>query len=662
MSDDAIKPERLNPGRLLRLFAVLSVAFVGVLAFAPARPYFSEWREIQQRYNRLAEASGAATVPVAVQQIWKPKLGATDRCVTCHLGMGTAAPLAGDSLFQAHPPIPHDPKEFGCTVCHGGQGRATTKDAAHGFVSHWDEQMLNAKHLSAGCGTCHNSLPFASRRELERGRHLVESLDCLSCHEVDKRGRGEAGALTYAGIKGFRADWHAWHLAEQTRDATGKWQASYGAIPPEDVTMIDRYLRTRVGAPRIIEAQALAMERGCLGCHKINGRGGDEGPALDAAGRKPVGDLTFDHVPGERTLVNYMRRHLLDPAGVVPGSLMPPPARNDEEADLLTSYVLSLRSRPLPPEFLPKDRLRRELLGETPAPLSGEQLYQAYCSACHAARGEGRNYGALDVRFPAIGAADFLDVASDAFLESTLKLGRPGRRMPALGAAGASLSEQDVKAIVAHLRSWQPSPPAFVAVERAASDRALGERLYRNDCAACHGNAGEGTVLGSPLTTADSRMRGRRAEAYRALTGGVPGTAMPKYSHYDAAALKSLLDYLASLPAASSSRASWRLGAGNAASGKLLYGRSCAGCHGEQGQGKLGPALANTSFMQAATGEYLAATIVRGRAGTPMPAFGRDSVSFPKLTAAEVLDITAFLRQGLAGKTEEKKTGSQVKP
>ncbi|MCS6806937.1 MAG: c-type cytochrome [Acidobacteriota bacterium] len=647
MADESFNPQNLQPGRMLRLFALLSSLFVIVLAVAPLRPYFAEWRSVQKRYNTLATQTGAATIPIAIQQIWKPQLGVTDRCVTCHLGMGQAAPLESERLFRAHPPVAHDPKEFGCTVCHGGQGRATTKEAAHGFVSFWDEQMLPVEHLSAGCGTCHTEAPLVSRRQLERGRLLVESLDCLSCHRMDGRGRGSASDLSYVGLKGYRADWHPWHLAEQAKDRSGLWASRYGEIAPEDVATINAYLNTRIGAARIVEAQAVAMERGCLGCHKIGGRGGDEGPALDAVGRKPVGDLNFERVPGERTFVNYMRHHLRDPVGIVPGSQMPAQALSDREIELLTSYILFLRGRELPAAYMPKERVRRDVLKEKPAPMSGEQVFSAYCSACHGSNGEGKNYGSLDVRFPAIGQADFLDVATDTFIESTLKTGRPGRKMPALGAAGGSLTQEEISSLIQYLRARQPQPPSLAAVEQAASNRSIGEQTYKNDCAACHGRAGEGTPLGSPLATADSRIRGRRAEAYRALTQGVANTAMPQYTGYDAVTLRSLLDYVTALPIVAGSRASWRIGSGDAASGKMLYLKNCAGCHGEGGAGKLGPALANAGFLKAATREYIAATIVRGRAGTPMPAFGRDSVNYSTLAPNEVLDITAFVREQL---------------
>jgi mono/diheme cytochrome c family protein len=641
MRTHSVQPRGLNMARLLSVFAGLSLVFVAVLAFAPVRPYFSEWRSVQHEYNRLARQAGQSPVAVEVKQIWRPALGATDRCVTCHLGMGAAAPLAGQRLFEAHPPVPHDPREFGCTICHGGQGRATTREAAHGFVSHWDEHILDRQHLAAGCGTCHDEFPVAPRAALARGARLVESLDCLSCHRVEGRGRGSAADLTYAGLTGYRADWHADHLARHRAATTEPWTSSYGAVEDPDLAAIDSYLRTRVGAPRIVEARALALERGCLGCHKVGGRGGDEGPALDAVGRKPIGDLDFTHVEGERTLMNYTRAHLVDPSRVVPGSLMPAQTYTDEELDLLTSWVLFLRRRELPAQFLPKERLRRTVLSEPPPPLDGATAYGAYCAGCHGPDGGGRNFGNLDTRFPSIGRAGFLDVATDAFIERTLATGRPGRRMPALAASGGSLTPEETRGIIRYLRTLAPPPPSFEEVTSAASDPDAGARAYRADCATCHGESGEGTPLGSPLTAADSTLAPRAL--YDAIARGVPGTAMPGYSDRDATTLRGLIDHVRRLPRSPGSRAAWRLAAGDAEAGRDVYGRTCAGCHGAAGEGKLGPALSNAGFLAAATPAYVAATIARGRPGTVMPSFTRDSVAYPRLSEDQIRDAAAFV-------------------
>jgi mono/diheme cytochrome c family protein len=646
----SIRPGGLSAMRLLQVLAALSVVFVAVLASAPVRPYFAEWRSVQKEYNRLAAASGASPTPIAVKQIWKPELGVTDRCTTCHLGMaGTAAPLSGHRLFGAHPVIPHEPREFGCTVCHGGQGRATSKEDAHGFVSHWDEQILDRQNLSAGCGTCHDQFPFASRTALDEGARLTEQLDCLSCHRLDARGRGDAPDLTYVGIRGYPADWYATHLAKHEENATDAWRSSFGPIVPADLTRIDAFLKTRVGAPAVVDAQAVAMSRGCLGCHKLNGVGGDEGPALDAVGRKPVGDLDFTRVPGPPTFTNYMRAHLIDPSRVFPGSTMLAQDYAADEIDLLTNWVLFLRSRDMPPSAMPKDRVRRTVLGEPRPALSGEENFGAFCSACHGRGGEGRSYGGSEARFPAIGSADFLDVASDAFITSTLTTGRPNRRMPALGAPGASLGAEDIAGLIAFLRGRRPPAPTLDDLRAQPQDPALGRQTYRDDCAGCHGESGEGTALGSPLAAADLPLTMERA--YDATVRGVAGTAMPAYGSRPAGALAAVLRHIQELPRTEASRKNWTAGAGHTADaerGAELYSRACAGCHGANGEGKVGPALANPGFQKAASAEYVAATVARGRAGTPMPSFGRDNVAYQRLTAPEILDLTAFVRERLS--------------
>jgi mono/diheme cytochrome c family protein len=622
------------------------VAFVGVLASAPVKPYFAEWRSVQKEYNRLAIAAGLAPIAIEVKQIWKPALGVTDRCTTCHLGMGPgSAPIVGHATFGAHPAIPHDPREFGCTVCHGGQGRATSKDAAHGFVSHWDEQILEKGHLAAGCGTCHDQFPTAPRAVLAEGARRIEQLDCLSCHRVDGRGRGDAPDLSYVGLRGFDAEWPAKHLAKHEAAANEAWRSSFGPIAQPDLSTIDLFLKTRVGAPRVVEARAVAMERGCLGCHKLGGIGGDEGPALDAVGRKPAGDFNFARVPGAPTTINYMRAHLIDPARVFPGSTMVAQEYTPDEIELLTSWILFLRSRDVPAAFLPKDRVRRAILNEPRPSLPPDQTFGAFCAACHGAEGQGHSYGNSEARFPAIGSPDFLNVASDEFIVSTLRTGRPNRRMPALAAPGATLDDAAVTGIVAYLRGRLGVAPSQASLGAIPADIAVGVQTYRDDCAACHGDAGEGTSLGPPLAAADRPLSDERA--YTATVHGVPGTAMPAYADRPPAALAAVLRFMKTLPRTGTSRAAWSLGTGNAADGAALYGSTCAGCHGAAGEGKVGPALANPAFRQAATTAFIGATVVRGRAGTPMPSFGRDSAVHPRLTAREVLDVAAFVRDQL---------------
>jgi mono/diheme cytochrome c family protein len=440
------------------------------------------------------------------------------------------------------------------------------------------------------------------------------------------------------GIGGFDVGWYPTHLARHDRGESDAWKSNFGAVADSELALLNGFLETRVGAPRIVEAQAFALERGCLGCHKIGGRGGDEGPALDAVGRKPAGDLDFSRVAGPATVANYMKLHFLDPSSVVSGSLMPAQGFTADEADLLTSYVLFLRSRDLPSALLPRDRVRRTLLDESDTPMSGSENFAAFCSACHGAGGEGRNYGNLDVRFPSIGFADFLNVASDDFIRKTLETGRPGRRMPALGAAGAALSAADVDEVIGHLRSLQPLPPSREALAAATSRADVGAAIYQADCAVCHGDNGEGNRLGPPLT------RPRAADGlYDSIVIGRGRTGMPAYNGYDAQSLRSLIDHIGRLPQVAGAVSGWTMGAGDPARGRTVYAAICAGCHGGSGQGGTGPALANAGFRAAADLPFVAATVVRGRGGTPMPAFGKASVDFPALSSDEVLDVASYV-------------------
>lgn len=63
------------------------------------------------------------------------------------------------------------------------------------------------------------------------------------------------------------------------------------------------------------------------------------------------------------------------------------------------------------------------------------------------------------------------------------------------------------------------------------------------------------------------------------------------------------------------------LSAAAAPNGAQLYGRNCASCHGEKGNGGIGVPLALPSFQAGISDDYLRKTIQIGRPGRVMPAF-----------------------------------------
>jgi len=608
--------------RLLRIFATLSVVLLALLAIAPARSYFTEWRSIQKRYN----AKAVEPIPIEIQQVWKPELEVTDRCGSCHLAAGGAAPIAGDALFVSHPAIPHDPRELGCTVCHGGQGRATSSTAAHGHVQHWSEPILPKGFEQAGCGTCHSGLKVGSAKAIADGRKLVVESKCVECHRETK-----GPDLSIAGLHGFRGDWHAKHVDKAGAAKDGPW-TRFTPLADEEAASVSEYLKTQVGAPRLMEAKTLAHRRGCLGCHRIGGVGGDDGPDLSDEGRKAIDDL-----PG------WLARHFKDPQKTVPGSQMPNLSLSDSDTQLLTLYMLSLRARSIPEAMAPRDRVRALKLGERDFPVDGESLFGVFCSACHGPRGEGRRFPGLASTFPAIGEPDFLALADDSFLRKTLTDGRPGRRMPAWGTKDGGLRPEEVDALVAYLRSLEPAAPSMEQVMAAPIDLEGGKRTFTAQCAPCHGASGEGSAIAPPLAAEDNPATHDDSRIYGTVTVGVGGTAMGSFRRLDAPALHSLIAAVRALPLVGK-RAGWAPVAGDAARGAITYSKDCARCHGEKLEGKDAPALANQKFLAAATDGYLTATIIRGRGATQMPHFGAAASDHPRLTPSEVSDLVAFIR------------------
>ena len=135
-----------------------SVGTLAVLLWAAVDENFlRDWRVIQWEVRARLPSSQADGFTIQLRQIVSRQVGATDRCVSCHVGMAPGeSGIEGDRIFGRHPDVVHDPASYGCTVCHGGQGRATASADAHGAVEHWPEPMLAKEYLFAGCGGCLN--------------------------------------------------------------------------------------------------------------------------------------------------------------------------------------------------------------------------------------------------------------------------------------------------------------------------------------------------------------------------------------------------------------------------------------------------------------------------------------------------------------------------
>lgn len=141
-----------------------------------------------------------------------------DRCESCHLGtrepikltkknMGWTGEDPGEdaeaTAFVSHPDPDllktHDPDRFGCSTCHGGNGRGTTSvEKGHGRYEHWLWPLYYNENVQAGCNQCHSRDRVLQGADvLNRGKNLFQVRGCAGCHRYEAFDR-EADALSNA--------------------------------------------------------------------------------------------------------------------------------------------------------------------------------------------------------------------------------------------------------------------------------------------------------------------------------------------------------------------------------------------------------------------------------------------------------------------------------
>ncbi|WP_347309707.1 cytochrome-c oxidase, cbb3-type subunit III [Defluviimonas sp. SAOS-178_SWC] len=182
--------------------------------------------------------------------------------------------------------------------------------------------------------------------------------------------------------------------------------------------------------------------------------------------------------------------------------------------------------------------------------------------------------------------------------------------------------------------------PDFAALQ---SDPALlehampaAQRLFGDNCAACHGSSGQGGP-GFPVLADDYWLwSGDPEEIAVTIRDGINANddsriaEMPSFGWMDRPERASLADYVAALPAGAVDAS------GPAAA---LFTENCAACHGDGGEGGLGigaPSLTDAATIYGQDAETVFQTISHGRIGV-MPAWaGRLSEAEVNLLAVYV--------------------------
>jgi mono/diheme cytochrome c family protein len=376
----AIQSEETRPWmRYQEEFKALYVDRAGAqLRAAEARQDAAEaarWQRV------IAEVSAA---PPAIAQTYLEDVKIADRCVTCHQGIDNPLFQDAPQPFRMHSGLllqQHDPSRFGCTLCHQGQGAATTVEGGHGREANWSSPLLPAAYVQASCARCHGAVHGLHGADgLRRGADLFMEKGCYGCHDVKgitylpkfgppltplRSKLTDARSWVYAWIKDPQ------RISPDTMmpqfklddDAAGKITAFLLTLPPGKAPD-----RVALDGASPEDGKRLFTERGCRGCHAL----------------APDEHSVSTRVPhlagiGSKVTADWLDQWIANPKTYNPDTAMPKVELTPDERRAIVAYLLTLtRAEPLPPapdlsRFNPED---------------GKQLVRRYeCFGCHTIEG-----------------------------------------------------------------------------------------------------------------------------------------------------------------------------------------------------------------------------------------------------------------------------------
>jgi hypothetical protein len=237
-------------------FALLSIVSALLFGFSLWKDSAREWKNYQKTFMEMERkhisAKGSDSVPnrsYRIHQIIVGDENRVDRCTNCHLGVEDPRFVEADHPFRLHPSIPrHTFEKFGCTLCHGGQGLATTTADAHGHVPFWEEPLLKGPYLQSSCGACHLG-EVKGAPLLARGRELYDEMGCVGCHKVRGVGGSLGPDLTSVGNHRRDPEWHLEHLRDPTSTSPGSLMPPFDHLPDEDLKAMTVYMLSLKNVP-----------------------------------------------------------------------------------------------------------------------------------------------------------------------------------------------------------------------------------------------------------------------------------------------------------------------------------------------------------------------------------------------------------------------------
>ena len=140
----------------------------------------------------------------------------------------------------------------------------------------------------------------------------------------------------------------------------------------------------------------------------------------------------------------------------------------------------------------------------------------------------------------------------------------------------------------------------------------LGQRLFKDNCAACHGLEGHGNpLLGAPNLTQNVWLYGGNGETIEMSIHDGRNGVMPAWAALGEETIAHLVQYVLSISGQAHDEQA-------AAQGKETFASTCSACHGTDGKGNTAigaPNLTDSIWLYGGTPQLISKTIHEGRQG-----------------------------------------------
>ena len=521
------------------VYSVFSFSIITLFGITAYKDFTPEWKGFQIEYkNRLLQMAAdpeqkksIENIPFKIKQIWNPELNLADRCITCHLGVLDPRFSNAPQPYKTHPRLleSHQIQKFGCTVCHQGQGRATEKKDAHGYVIHWEKPILKGSYVQASCIKCHFDKKIEDAYLLSRGVKLIKESGCFGCHNISafqpvaiKIGPD----LERVGSK-VNVEWLVrWlknpksYLPETKMpnaflsDEDVKAVASFimsltdSNIPPEPMINDKLTLEARVEKGRkLIDASK------CMNCHTIEGFELEGFLKVEGLGPSLINIKT-------KAKKGWVVEWLKNTQGIHPNTRMPTFNFTEDQSLAIADYLMNQKGE-LPPAYqeikidITDNDLTNEELAER-----GKKLIQEYgCFGCHNIRGIDAKIK-IGPDLDGIGSKEFekfdfgkmigkIGHTKEDWVFTKLKQPRSFSdilKMPFYG-----FTDEDVMAITSVLLGFvdEPIPVKYIdeKTQIPVFVGSFGRLIKKYKCQSCHKIKGFGGDIGPDLTYEGSKVR-----------------------------------------------------------------------------------------------------------------------------------------------------------